>query len=34
MVSDVLDGTYEKVNDSNQNVVVKQEESPGGNNEL
>ena len=34
MVSDVLDGTYEKVNDSNQHVVVKQEESPGGNNEL
>ena len=34
MVSDVLDGTYEKVNDSNQHVVHKQDESPSGNNEL
>ena len=34
MVSDVLDGTYEKVNDSNQHVVHKQEDSPDGNSEL
>ena len=29
MVSDVLDGTYEKINDSNQQVVHKQQDNAG-----